>query len=206
MISIVNYGSGNLNAITNIYDQLKIDYEIAETVEDVLKAEKIILPGVGAFDYNMAKLNDSGIKEALDIAVLDKKVPVLGICLGLQIMVDSSEEGSGPGLGWIKGTVKKFNKDLIPVKPKLPHMGWNSIQVKARGELFEGVDVERGFYFIHNYFVDIEDKTNTLTTTEYGFEFVSGIQKENIFAVQFHPEKSHSNGMRLLKNFAELQC
>ena len=206
MISIVNYGSGNLNAITNIYDQLKIDYRIAETVEEVLKAEKIILPGVGAFDYNMAKLNESGIKEALDIAVLEKKVPVLGICLGLQIMVDSSEEGSGPGLGWIKGTVKKFNKDLIPVKPKLPHMGWNSIEVKAREDLFKGVDVERGFYFIHNYYVDIEDKANTLTTTEYGFEFVSGIQKENIFAVQFHPEKSHSNGMRLLKNFAEISC
>ncbi len=206
MITIVNYGSGNIRAIGNVYDRLKIPYVVAENPGEIKKAKKLILPGVGSFDYNMDQLNRSGLRAALDEMVLEKKVPVLGICLGLQIMAEKSEEGNVKGLGWVSGTVKKFDEKLIPFKPKLPHMGWNSIKVYSAPELFNGVDIEKGFYFIHSYYVEAGNIEDVLTTTEYGREFVSGIHKDNIYAVQFHPEKSHSNGIQLLKNFAELLC
>jgi glutamine amidotransferase len=204
MITIVNYGSGNIRAICNVYERLKVPYVVAEDPNKIRKAEKFILPGVGSFDFNMTKLNRSGLTDALHEMVLGKNIPVLGICLGLQIMAESSEEGSLPGLGWIKGKVKKFDETKIVHKPKLPHMGWNSIFIKSVPELYEGVDTEKGFYFIHSYFIEVEDKENIMTTTTYGEEFVSAIHKENIYATQYHPEKSHSNGIQLLKNFANL--
>jgi len=204
MITIVNYGSGNISAITNIYIKLKIPFVVVQDALSIKQAKKLILPGVGAYDYNIKKLNESGLREALDEMVLKKKVPVLGICLGLQIMAESSEEGELSGLGWIKGTVKKFDENLITVKPKIPHMGWNSINVKAVPELFQGIDEEKGFYFIHTYYIDVVNKENIMATTYYGHEFVSAIYKENIYATQFHPEKSHSNGVQLLENFAKL--
>ena len=206
MIGIVNYGSGNIHAIANIYKNLNVDFRIIDKPNQIEEVDKLLLPGVGAFDYNMSKLNESGLKEALNEAVLNKKTPVLGICLGLQIMVEFSEEGSLQGLGWIKGQVKKFDKNVIQHKPKVPHMGWNSIEVKTAPYLFDGIDLEQGFYFIHSYYVEVESEDNILTSTHYGKEFTSGIYKENIYAVQFHPEKSHSNGIKLLKNFAELVC
>lgn len=206
MITIVNYGSGNISAITNIYKRLNIAHKVVDDASSIKESKKLLLPGVGAFDYNMKKLNESGLREALDEMVLKKKIPVLGICLGLQIMAVSSEEGKLSGLGWIKGCVKKFDDKLITIKPKIPHMGWNSIKVKSAPELFKGIDVEKGFYFIHSYYIEVENKVDIMTTTNYGHEFVSAVHKDNIFATQFHPEKSHSNGIQLLKNFADISC
>lgn len=206
MISIVDYGSGNINAIANIYDILKVPYEIVSSPKQLESSEKIILPGVGSFDHCMAKLNRSGLKETLTKSVMINRVPVLGICIGLHLMAEKSEEGKLPGLGWVKGVVKKFDKNFILHKPKLPHMGWNSIDVINKSDLFKDVNLEKGFYFIHSYFIDDVEKENIMTTTNYGNNFVSGIQSSNILAVQFHPEKSHSNGIKLLKNFSEIKC
>lgn len=204
MITIVDYGSGNISAITNIYKSLKIDYRIASTPEELNQAEKIILPGVGSFDFCMSKLNDSGLKTVLNKKVLDQKTPVLGICIGMHLMADSSEEGLLPGLGWIKGKVKKFDEAKLHHKPKLPHMGWNSIEIHSVFNLFKDINQDQGFYFIHSYYIELENNDNKMTTTHYGSNFTSGITHNNIYAVQFHPEKSHSNGMKLLKNFSDL--
>lgn len=204
MITIVDYGSGNINAITNVYDLLKVPYAIASKPEELDNADKIILPGVGSFDYCMNKLNGSGLKEVLNKKVLEEGKSVFGICIGLHLMMEGSEEGVLRGLGWIKGNVKKFDVNKLEHKPKIPHMGWNSVEVKSNFKLFSEVENEIGFYFIHSYYVEVEDKNVVMTTTNYEEEFVSGVHQNNISAVQFHPEKSHSNGMKLLKNFSEL--
>jgi len=204
MITIIDYGSGNINAISNIYDILKIPYIIASTPKQLENSERIILPGVGSFDHCMDNLNRSGLKEILTKKVMIDKVPILGICIGLHLMAEKSEEGKLLGLGWIKGVVKKFDKNIIRHKPKMPHMGWNSVKIINRLDLFKGVNLDKGFYFIHSYFIDNLNKENIMTTTNYGNTFVSGIHSSNILAVQFHPEKSHSNGMKLLKNFSKI--
>lgn len=204
MIAIINYGSGNVRAIGNIYDNFKIPYEIINQPSHLTDFNKVILPGVGAFDETMKMLNDSGFKEELNkVALIDQK-PVLGICVGMQILANGSEEGSLSGLGWIPGKVKKIDKTTIKNKPKLPHLGWNSIQVQQSFKIFEDIDEEEGFYFIHSYYFECSHHQNILATTNYGVDFSSAIVQGNIFGVQFHPEKSHSNGIRLLKNFAEL--
>ena len=204
MITIVDYGSGNIKAITNIFDILKISYSLASTPLQLEGANKIILPGVGSFDHCMNKLNRSGLKDTLNKKVINDKVPVLGICIGLHLMAISSDEGKLPGLGWIDGKVQKFDESKLTVRPKIPHMGWNSIEVKSAKSLFHGINQKRGFYFIHSYYIKLNNDNYIMTTTNYGNEFISGINKENIYAVQFHPEKSHSNGMKLLKNFSEI--
>ena len=204
MVTIVDYGSGNINAITNIYELLNIPFSVTSKPSELEDAEKIILPGVGSFDYCMNKLNKSGLKEVLNRKVIEDKTPVLGICIGLHIMFSESEEGNLPGLGWIDGYVKKFDESKLVFKPKLPHMGWNSIQVKTIPELFKGVNQEHGFYFIHSYYIEVKNKEDIMTITNYENDFVSGINRSNIYAVQFHPEKSHSNGIELLKNFSQL--
>jgi glutamine amidotransferase len=204
MITIVNYGSGNIRAITNIYDILKIPYLIASLPEELKGSDRLILPGVGAFDDTMNRVNESGLREVLDELVLIQKVPVLGICVGMQIMGQSSEEGKIPGLGWIDGEVKKFDKNKLKMLPKVPHLGWNSLEIKKNCNLFNNIDIENGFYFIHSYFFQAKSQIDILTETFYGGIFTSSIQKENIYGVQFHPEKSHSNGVELLKNFATI--
>lgn len=206
MITIVDYGSGNIRALANVYERLKIEFEVAERAERIHDAKRLILPGVGAFDQTMGKLNESGLREALDGAVLGRHVPVLGICVGMQIMSESSEEGLLPGLGWIPGRVRKFDTAAIPHKPKLPHLGWNSIQHLRHGDLFEGVDLRQGFYFLHSYYFEPRHPAHVLTTTDYGRPFASAVGSENIVGVQFHPEKSHRNGITLLRNFACLAC
>lgn len=204
MIAIINYGSGNVRAIGNIYDSLKIPYTIICNPTQLSDFNKVILPGVGSFDETMKMLNDSGFKDVLNkVALIDQK-PVLGICVGMQILANSSEEGSLPGLGWVPGKVKKFDKTTILNKPKLPHLGWNSIQVQQSYKIFEDIDKEEGFYFIHSYYYECIQNHNILATTTYGIDFTSAIVQGNIFGVQFHPEKSHHNGIKLLKNFAQL--
>lgn len=204
MITIINYGSGNINAICNIYERLKVPFKVANHPEEVTGAEKIILPGVGAFDETVSMLDDSGFRAVLDEEVLINKTPVLGICVGMQILAKKSEEGRLPGLGWINAEVKKIDKTLLTSKPKLPHLGWNTVKISKINELFNDVDKEQGFYFMHSYYFECMDQEDIMSTTFYGKTFASSVNHKNIYGVQFHPEKSHHNGINLLKNFAKL--
>lgn len=204
MIGIIDYGSGNVQAIATIYKNLNINYQVVTKPENLEKSDKFILPGVGAFDATMQQLIDSGLKDKLNELVLEKKIPILGICVGLQVMGYGSEEGVLPGLGWIPGKVKKFDETKINFKPKLPHMGWNKINNIQSHKLFQGIDNDFGFYFVHSFYFQCTKDDNILTTSNYGLEFTSAIYHNKIYGTQFHPEKSHSNGVQLLKNFAEL--
>jgi glutamine amidotransferase len=204
MITIIDYGSGNIRAIGNIYDKLNVDYFIAKKPEQVVGAKKIFLPGVGAFDETISKLDSTGFREVLDIEVLQNKVPIIGICVGMQVLAETSEEGSLNGLGYIKGKVKKMDASLLMQKPRLPHLGWNSIEINRPNELLKNIDPEFGFYFLHSYYFECTDKDDVLTTTTYGKPFASAVNHENVYGIQFHPEKSHQNGITLLHNFAKL--
>jgi len=199
MIGILDYGAGNVQAIARIYNNLKIPNKLITNALDFENVDKLILPGVGSFDAVVSKLNESGLKERLSELVLIEKIPVLGICVGLQIMAKSSEEGTLMGLGWINATVKKFN---LPNEYYVPHMGWNTYDLTGINNIFNGTDDELGFYFVHSFYFDLEEEIDSVAKTTYGIEFTSAIKKGNIVATQFHPEKSHSNGVTLLKNFA----
>lgn len=202
MITIIDYGSGNISAIGNIYEKLNYPYSIAKSPDEVVGAKKIFLPGVGAFDETIKKLDETGFRSVLDHEVLENKVPILGICVGMQILADSSEEGTLQGLGYIKGRVKKINTSLLNDKPYLPHLGWNSIEILNQNRIFDGIDKTIGFYFLHTYYFECENPANVLSTTVYGKEFASAVNNENVYGFQFHPEKSHHNGIKLLHNFA----
>lgn len=204
MITIIDYGSGNINAIGNIYDNLKVPYKIAKTPEAVIGADKLFLPGVGAFDETISKLDETGFRLVLDTEVLYNKVPIIGICVGMQILAESSEEGELPGLGYIKGRVKKLDEKFLVDKPKLPHLGWNTITLTQPNPLFEKIDPDVGFYFLHTYYFDCSDPVDIIASTHYGKSFASAVNRDNIFGVQFHPEKSHQNGIQLLHNFAKI--
>lgn len=204
MIAIINYGSGNIAAIANIYKQLKIPFVVTGDLDELANADRYILPGVGAFDATMRYLNDSGMVATLNEQVLIQKKKVLGICVGMQVLAESSDEGVLFGLGWIPGRVRKIDASLLPASPKLPHMGWNSIKPKANAPLFSGVDVERGFYFLHSYYFDATDATDVSSTVQYGMEMSCSVARANVFGMQFHPEKSHANGVAIFRNFAEL--
>lgn len=204
MITIVDYGPGNISAICNIYDRLNIKYTIAHSPDQVLGAKKIFLPGVGDFDETISKLDNMGFREVLDTEVLQNRVPIIGICVGMQILAESSEEGVLKGLGYIKGSVRKIDESLLKQKPKLPHLGWNSIEIKRNHPLLKNINQEFGFYFLHTYYFDCTEKQDILTTTNYGKVFASAVNSDNIYGIQFHPEKSHQNGVNLLHNFALL--
>ncbi len=203
MITIIDYGVGNIQALINIYKRLNIDVFIAQKSEQIIGAKKIIIPGVGAFDWAMQKLINSGMKPALEEMVFNHNSYVLGICVGMQLMAKNSEEGSMPGLGWFDASVKKFDKTLFKSKTHLPHMGWNEVVPNRDSNLFSGITNPR-FYFLHSYYFSENNSTDVICKTNYGFEFSSGVQRGNIFGVQFHPEKSHQWGLSLLKNFGEL--
>ena len=199
MIGILDYGAGNVQAIARIYNNLKIPNKLIKSAADFEGVEKLILPGVGSFDAVVSKLNESGLKDRLTELVLVEKTPVFGICVGLQIMAKSSEEGALPGLGWINATVKKFD---LPGEYYVPHMGWNTFSLSGANEIFNGTDDEFGFYFVHSFYFDLEEELDSTAITTYGIEFTSAIRKGNIVATQFHPEKSQKNGLRLLENFS----
>lgn len=199
MIKIINYGVGNIDAFYNIYKRLNIEVGIAANSEELVGADHLILPGVGSFDYAMNCLNHSGMRDTLDQMVLEKHVPVIGICVGMQMMANRSEEGKEPGLGWIDAEVKKFDSSKMLV----PEMGWNSVE-HGDNELFEGLPVSPRFYFLHSYFFECKDKKDVIGTSDYGFTFDSVICHGNIHGIQCHPEKSHSNGVKLLQNFSKI--
>jgi glutamine amidotransferase len=206
MITLIDYGSGNIHAIANIYKRLNIPFKMTFNPEELLKAEKLILPGVGDFDETMKLFEKNGVKEALNEAVVHKKIPILGVCVGMQIMGNSSEEGELNGFGWIKGKVRRLSTENLNQKPHLPHLGWNSVSFDPESFLFKEVGGEQGFYFLHSYYFDCEDTTNIYATTQYGDEFASAINRQNVFGVQFHPEKSHKNGIRIFKNFYDFNA
>ncbi|MDP4678767.1 MAG: imidazole glycerol phosphate synthase subunit HisH, partial [Cyclobacteriaceae bacterium] len=161
-----------------------------------------ILPGVGAFDHAMKSFNDSGMREAVEKMVLVDKIPIIGICVGMQMLADSSEEGVLPGLGWIPGVVRKFDESKIPYDTKFPHMGWNDITFNKDSSLFVDFEVLSKFYFLHSYYFENSDKSHEIAKSSYGAEFTCAVNLDNIYGVQFHPEKSHHYGVKLLENFA----
>lgn len=202
MIAIVDYGSGNITGIANVLRRLSLECRFVKTAEDLEGAQKVILPGVGAFDQAMSELLASGIKPALDRWVNELRRPVLGICVGMQLLADESEEGSLPGLGWVKGRVEKFQHESFSQRTHLPHMGWNDVRPVSNDNLFNEVDLQTGYYFLHSYYFACGEPSDILAETSYGTTFTSAVRHQNIYGVQFHPEKSHQAGVQLLKNFA----
>lgn len=203
MIAVIDYGAGNVGAIKNML--LKAGYNkvsITNEPKEIAKADKIVLPGVGAFDYAIHTINRLFLNEVLNEEVVIKQKPLLGICLGMQLMTRGSEEGKLPGLGWIDAYTYKFN--LAEKGLKVPHMGWQNIQHVKPHRLNNNLQNDSRFYFVHSYYVRCNDKQDELLSCNYGIDFTCGIQHENILGVQFHPEKSHKHGMQLMKNFIEL--
>ena len=204
MIAIIDYGLGNVRAFANLYTKSNIPFVIAKDTSDLENAQKIILPGVGSFDYAMQLLEASGMQETLSDMVLNHNVPVLGVCVGMQMLADSSDEGNLSGLGWIPGQVKRFESSSLNEEINIPHMGWNNINPVITSGLMEGLDSNSRFYFLHSYYFNCENEDSLLATTHYGSEFACAVHRNNVYGVQFHPEKSHRWGAKILENFARL--
>lgn len=202
-VAIVDYGLGNVQAIANIYRRLDIPAVLARDARTLEAATHIVLPGVGAFDWAVARLDQSGMRDALDRLVQREGRPVLGICVGMQLLARRSEEGRAAGLGWIDADVRRFDLPGPSEVTRLPHMGWNDVELRRDDGLFAGLGDAR-FYFLHSYYFEPADSQEVLAVTDYGGPFASGVRRGNVHGVQFHPEKSHRWGIRLLRNFAEL--
>ena len=199
MIVIVDYSVGNVGSIKNILKRVGGDCVISGDEEIISKADRLILPGVGSFDSGMRRLKAAGLNNVLTHRVIDDRVPTLGICLGMQLMLNGSEEGSESGLGWLPGHVKKFSKpDLL-----IPHMGWNSVSAEKDAGLKDAINNDSKFYFVHSYIVECENPDDVWMTTDHGEKFCSAFQRNNILGVQFHPEKSHVFGMNFIKSFID---
>lgn len=200
---IVNYGMGNLNSVKKAFSRIGVKTIISSNSTDILMAEQIVLPGIGHFQKAIENIRKLKLWDVLNEAVLVKKTPILGICLGMQLMAKHSEEGDVNGLGWFDAKIVRFRVNDT-LKYKVPHMGWNQVYIRNRSLLFENVDLSRGFYFVHSYYIKCNDKEDILNETEYENSFVSAIQKDNIIGVQYHPEKSHDAGEQLLRNFVNM--
>jgi len=207
VIAVVDIGIGNLGSIINMFRKIGVEASISSRVSEIEKAEKLILPGVGSFSVGMSNLNSSGLVEVLRRKVVDEKVPMLGICLGMQMLGKSSTEGEElQGLGWIDAHSVRFRFDSMEHHHRLrvPHMGWNTVRIVRDNSLFKNMGDEPRFYFVHSYHLVCADPADVLTLTNYGYDFASSIRHGNIYGTQFHPEKSHRFGMTLLRNFAEI--
>jgi len=203
MIKIIDYGLGNILAFQNMYKRLNVAVGIAKTADDLQGATRLILPGVGAFDHAMERLEASGMRARLDELVLGEQMPVLGICVGMQMLAERSDEGARPGLGWIPGEVRSF-KSLNQPDLLLPHMGWNDVRPIADHRLFADLMSDARFYFLHSFYFECTDPAHVAAVASYGKEFCCAVSAGQTLGVQFHPEKSHHFGAQLLKNFAEL--
>jgi len=205
MIAIVDYGLGNLGSIQNMLKKIGYKSLISHSSQDIEQADKLILPGVGAFDKGMENLRSTGLIPLLNHKVLEEKVPILGICLGMQLLTRRSEEGGAiePGLGWIQADTVRFNINNH-LSLRIPHMGWNFVEIQADNLLAHAMPDDARFYFVHSYHPVCDDMSDCFITTTYGDKFAAGIHRENVYGVQFHPEKSHKYGMQLLRNFVEL--
>jgi len=199
---IIDYNLGNPKSIKNMLGYLFVDAQISSDPSEIVNAERLILPGVGHFQHGMEQLQQLGLIEVLQKVVLEDKKPILGICLGMQLLTKHSEEGNIDGLGFINAQTIKFKQD--DSKLKIPHMGWNTVEYKKESYLRNDISLDPRYYFVHSYFVECNNTADVLCTTNYGAEFVSGFQHNNIFGLQFHPEKSHKFGMQLLANFCKL--
>ena len=204
MIALIDSGVGNIRSVANALEYIHTDFKITKNPQDIITAEKIIFPGVGAFCDGMKTIVQSGLSETLTEQVLKKRKLYLGICLGMQLLVDTGlEDGKHQGLGWIKGTVRKLKTDGKNFK--LPHIGWNNVIPHKKSLLFSLLENDPTFYFVHSYVVEPQDKSVILATCNHDETFAASINYKNIFGVQFHPEKSQHNGLQLLKNFVTMK-
>lgn len=202
MIGVVEFGLGNIGSILNMFKYLGMPCKLVSQPSEMIDCTRLLLPGVGHFDRGMIELRKRGLDEALDKAVNEDGVPILGICLGMQLLMEGSDEGAEPGLGWIKGRARRFPSDLREgdQKLKVPHMGWSNVEPAAHSNLFKNWEGECRFYFVHSYHVEPTDPNTVAGTSHYGTDFTSAIEQGNVMGAQFHPEKSHKMGMRLLRN------
>lgn len=200
MVIIANYGVGNLASVCNMLRKIGVEARVSEAPADILQADRVILPGVGHFDHGMKMLNESGLREVLDEYALTRKRPILGICLGAQILGRGSEEGDALGLGWLDMVSERF-----PSQPDLrvPHMGWSPVQMRRTSPLFKYTAVDARYYFVHSYHMQCADVNDVVGVSEHGIEFASAVQRANILGVQFHPEKSLRHGLAVMRAFAE---
>ncbi|KAA3607011.1 MAG: imidazole glycerol phosphate synthase subunit HisH [Calditrichaeota bacterium] len=203
MIVIIDYGIGNLRSIQSKFERFKINALISSNIDDIKNATKLILPGVGSFQNGMKNLKEYGLLDILNQRVLEDKTPILGICLGMQLMAKGSEEGDAEGLGWFDAETVKFKFGSENSNLKIPHMGWNEVKFTKESKLCVGIETNLDFYFVHSYHVKCNVDSDNLAMTDYGYEFTSMIQKDNIYGAQFHPEKSHKHGVTIFKNFVE---
>ena len=204
MITVIDYGMGNLGSVINMFKKIGVESKLSSNLNEIGEAKKLLLPGVGSFDNAMIKINELGLKDVLNYKALEEQTPILGICLGMQLMTNKSEEGSQDGFGWINATTKKFDFEKES-KLKIPHMGWNKTLISNNNCLITDIDLDSKFYFVHSYYVRVVNEKNSILKTTHGIEFDSVISNNiNIYGAQFHPEKSHKFGMKILKNFSEI--
>jgi imidazole glycerol-phosphate synthase subunit HisH len=205
MIGIIDYGVGNVKALMNVYNRLNIPSKRVSDIEDIDGVDGLILPGVGHFDHAMKQFDNSGLRGAIEYKIFETCTPILGICVGMQMLTDSSEEGERAGLGWIPGCVMKLENEHLEYNLPLPHMGWNSIHIEKHNKLISNATTDaRIFYFLHSYYFLPDNESHVLATCKYGVNFSVAVANKNILGVQFHPEKSHSQGVELLSNYAGL--